>query len=89
MQDSNEFYLNFCDNIEDSLKKTKYEYLIQNLFIGKLCNKNYCTSCRNITYRSYRFEDFKDITLDVKDLKNIYESLDKYISEDNIVYQIY
>ena len=81
MQDSNEFYLNFCDNIEESLKKTKYEYLIKNLFIGKLCNKNFCTSCGNITYR---FEDFKDITLDVKDLKNIYESLDKYISEDNI-----
>ena len=81
MQDSNEFYLNFCDNIEESLKKTKYEYLIKNLFIGKLCNKKICTSCKNITYS---FEDFKDITLDVKDLNNIYESLDKYISEDNI-----
>ena len=81
MQYSDEFYFNFCDNIEESLKKTKYEYLIKNLFIGKLCHKNFCTSCKNITYR---LEDFKYITLDVKDLNNIYESLDNYISEDNI-----
>ena len=81
MQDSNEFYTNFCCKIEESLKNTKYEYLVKNLFIGKICNKNICSSCKNPTLR---FEDFKDITLEVNGLNNIYESLDKYILEDNI-----
>ena len=81
MQDSCEFYNNFCDIIEESLKNTKYKYLIKNLFIGKICNKNTCGSCNNTTYR---YEEFKHITLEVKGLNNIYESLDKYISDDNI-----
>ena len=81
MQDSNEFYNNFCDKIEESLSNTKYKYLIKNLFIGKICNKNTCNSCNNT---SYRFEEFKDITLKVTDLKDIYESLDKYTSDENI-----
>ena len=81
MQDSNEFYSSLCDKIERSLKDTKYEYLIKNLFIGEICNKNTCSSCKNVSYRN---EDFRYITLEVKDINNIYESLDKYILEDNI-----
>ena len=81
MQDSNEFYSNFCDKIEEKLKDTKYKYLIENLFIGKISNINICSSCKNVTDKT---ENFKAITLDVKDLNNINESLKKYISEDSI-----
>ena len=81
MQDSNEFFIKFCDKIEECLKNTKYKYLIEDLFIGKICNKNTCNSCKNTTYK---YEDFKDITLEVNGLNNIYESLDKYISDENI-----
>jgi ubiquitin carboxyl-terminal hydrolase 34 len=81
MQDSHEFFTNFCGQIEESLNNTKYKYLIKNLFIGKICNVNTCTSCKHITYR---FEDFKDLTLEVNDLNDIYESLDKYISNEKI-----
>ena len=79
--DSQEFYLNLCDKIEESLKGTKSQYLIQNLFIGKLCHKNTCNSCK---YDSFRYEDFKNISLEVKDIKNIYDSFDKYVSSENI-----
>ena len=81
MQDSHEFYTNFCDKIEDSLNNTKYKFLIKNLFKGKICNKNTCDSCNN---SSFRFEEFKDITLEVNELNNIEESLNKYISEEKI-----
>ena len=81
MQDSSEFYVNFCNLIEEKLINTKYKYLIQNLFIGQLCNKKICSSCKQ---SSYNFEDFKSISLEVNNMKNIYDSLNKYISEDNI-----
>ena len=81
MQDSHEFYTNFCDKIEESLNNTKYKYLIKNLFIGKICNVNTCSSCKHIRYR---YEDFKDLTLEVNDVNDIYESLDKYISNEKI-----
>ena len=81
MQDSNEFFTNLCDKIEESVINTKYKYLINNLFIGKICNVNTCTSC---SHKSYRFEDFKAITIEVDQLNDINESLKNYISEENI-----
>jgi ubiquitin carboxyl-terminal hydrolase 34 len=81
MQDSQEFFSSFCDKIENSLDNTKYKYLIENLFIGKICYQNICTSCKKI---NYRFEDFKNLTLEIHNLKDIYESLNKYIEEETI-----
>ena len=81
MQDSCEFFVNFSNLIEERLNNSKYKYLIQNLFIGKLCNKKICSSCN---YASYNYEEFKFITLEVNKIKDIYDSLEKYISEDNI-----
>ena len=81
MQDSNEFFLNFSDKIEESLKNTKYEYLINNLFVGKICNKKTCNSCKNT---SYTFEEFKYITLEVNGITKLNESLDKYILDEKI-----
>ena len=79
--DSLELYSNLCDKIEESLKGTKNEYLIKNLFIGKICHKNTCSSCNNY---SLRYEEFKNISLEVKEIENIYKSLDKYISSEDI-----
>ena len=76
-----EFYINFCDKIEEYLKCTKYKYLIKNLFVGKICYINNCSSCNN---NSYKYEEFKYLSLEVEDLKNIYESFDKYISTEYI-----
>ena len=79
--DSQEFYSNLCDKIEESLKGTKNEYLIKNLFIGKICHKNTCSSCNQYFLK---YEEFKNISLEVKEIETIYKSLDKYISSEDI-----
>ena len=81
MLDSSEFYHNYCDIIQTSLENTKYKNLIEDIFVGKTKEKKTCSECGNITYKE---EEFKEISLEVKDIKDIYESLDKYISEEII-----
>ena len=81
--DSLEFYSNLCDKIEESLKGTKNEYLIKNLFIGKICHINTCSSCK---LNSLSYEDFKNISLEVKGIEGIYKSLDQYLSSEDIEY---
>lgn len=46
------------------------------LFTGRMLNFIECTE---IDYKSTRTESFKEIQLDVKGCKDIYESFDKYI----------
>ena len=79
--DSSEFYHNFCDIIHNSLEKTKYKTLIEDLFCGKTQEKKICNNCKN---ESNREEEFKLVSLEVKDKKDLYESLNQYISEDII-----
>ena len=81
MQDSSEFYLNFCDLIKTSLDNTEYKNLIDDIFIGKTLEKKICSECNNLTHRE---EEFKSISLEVKDMKNIFQSLDTFISEEII-----
>ena len=66
-QDSQEFYNNFCDKIENSLKKTKYKYIISDVFCGKSCS---CVICQNCKHMSNRFEDFYNLTMEVKNINN-------------------
>ena len=54
-QDSQEFYNNFCDKIENCLKETKYKYIVGDVFVGQTCSSVECSNCKNI---SNRFEDF-------------------------------
>ena len=79
--DSSEFYHNFCDIIHNSLEKTKYKTLIEDIFCGKTQERKICSNCNN---ESNREEEFKLISLEVKDKKDLYESLDQYISEEVI-----
>ena len=80
-QDSQEFFNNLCDKIENSLKNTKYRYIIDNIFTGKTCSSVICEECNTI---SNRFENFYNLTLEVKNIKNLYESLQKLISPEKI-----
>ena len=73
-QDSQEFYNNLCDKIEESLKKTKYKYIVSDVFSGKTCSSVLCENCKHI---SYRFEDFYNLTLEVKNIYNLKDSLNK------------
>ena len=80
-QDSQEFFNNFCDKIENSLKDTKYKYIIDNIFTGKTCSSVVCEKCHTV---SNRFEDFYNLTLEVKNISNLYESLQKLIEPEKI-----
>ena len=80
-QDSQEFYNNFCDKIENCLKKTKYKYIINDVFMGTTCSSVICESCKNV---SNRFEDFYNLSMEVKNLNNLNDSLQKMIMPEKI-----
>ena len=75
-QDSQEFYNNFCDKIENSLKKTKFKYIVSDVFTGRTCSSVLCQNCKSI---SNRFEDFYNLTLELKNISNLNDSLHKLI----------
>ena len=75
-QDSQEFLNNFCDKIENNLKMTKYKYIISDIFTGSTCSSVVCNECK---YMSNRFEDFYNLTLEVKNINNLNDSLHKLI----------
>lgn len=81
-QDSQEFLSRFFDNIESALKNTSYKYLIRDVFLGKICSVMKCTGgCDDI---KFKFEDFSHLTLPIKDLKDLNEALQAFISEEKI-----
>ena len=73
-QDSQEFYNNFCDKIENCLKKTKLKYIVTDVFAGKSCSSVTCENCKHV---SNRFEDFYNLTVEVKNFTNLNDSLQK------------
>ena len=80
-QDSQEFYNTFCDKIEFFLKQTKYKYIIDNIFTGKTCSSVICEKCNTV---SNKFEDFYNLSLEVKNINNLYDSLKKFIEPEKI-----
>lgn len=64
------------DRLEHRMKGTAVEGKINELFVGKM--KSYI-KCINVEYESSRVEDFWDIQLNVKDMKNLQESFEQYI----------
>ena len=80
--DAQEFLSRFMDKIEYSLKPTLYKFLMKNIFLGETCSqlicKNGCGSIRN------RFEDLAFLSLDIKNMDNLDQCLQKYISEEII-----
>ena len=75
-QDSQEFYNNFIDKIENGLKNTKYKYIIKDVFTGKTCSSLFCGSCQHV---SYNFENLNNLTLEVNNINNLNDSLKKFI----------
>ena len=81
-KDSQEFFSMFCDQLEKHLKDIPgQKFLLKNLFGGFKINIKKCNDCNDVTKN---YEEIKDISLDIKNLKNLEESLDKFISEEQI-----
>ena len=74
-QDSQEFFNNFFDKMENYLKNNKYKYIINDVFVGRTCSSVICDSCKHV---SNSFEDFYNLTLEVKNINNLSDSLKKY-----------
>ncbi|KAL4423841.1 hypothetical protein ABPG75_001142 [Micractinium tetrahymenae] len=64
-----------CDRLEEKMKGTRVEGMINKLFEGHTLNY---LECINVDYKSSRKESFMDVQLDVKGCKDIYTSFDKY-----------
>ena len=80
-QDSQEFFNNFFDKMENYLRDNKYKYIINDVFIGRTCSSVICDSCKHV---SNRFEDFYNLTLEVKNINNLTDSLHKLITPEII-----
>lgn len=81
-QDAQEFLTRFIDKVEDALKPTEHKYLLQSVFGGKTCSQLVCE--QGCGTSKNRYEDFTSLSLEVNNMKNIYDSLEKFISPEKI-----
>ncbi|EKM55554.1 uncharacterized protein PHACADRAFT_256265 [Phanerochaete carnosa HHB-10118-sp] len=79
--DVQEFNRVLQDKLETKMKGTKAEGAIAKLFVGKM--KSYI-KCVNVDYESSRIEEFNDIQLNVKGMKNLYESFRDYVAVETL-----
>ena len=64
-----------CEKLEEKMKGTKVDKVINQLYEGHTLNY---IDCINVDFKSTRKESFMDLSLDVKGCKNVYESFLKY-----------
>lgn len=64
------------DRLENRMKGTSVEGMLNEIFVGKM--KSYI-KCIDVDYESSRVEDFWDLQLNVKNMKGLKESFDNYI----------
>ena len=81
-QDAQEFLNLIFDRLENLLRATPEKYLLQGIFGGKTCSQIICKGGCGSVKKNY--EDFYNLSLGVKGNKSLFESLDKYISGENI-----
>ncbi|GAA6000863.1 ubiquitin-specific protease UBP15 [Rhodotorula paludigena] len=79
--DVQEFNRVLCDKLETKMKGTVADGAINKLFCGKM--KSY-VKCIDIDYESARSEEFYDIQLNVKNLRNLEESFKDYIQVETL-----
>ncbi|KAJ3037767.1 hypothetical protein HDV00_001353 [Rhizophlyctis rosea] len=79
--DVQEFNRVLQDNLESKMKGTKAEGAITRLFVGKM--KSYI-KCINVDYESSRVEDYYDIQLNVKGMKNLTDSFNDYVKVETL-----
>lgn len=67
------------DKLENRMKGTQVENLLNSIFVGKMRS---FIRCVNVDFESSRVEDFWDIQLNVKGLPNVYASFDNYVEQE-------
>ena len=71
-KDAQEFLNLAFDRIEIMLRNTSRKYLLQSVFGGQTCSQVVCLECGTC---KNRIEDFYNMSLTVKDIKSLYDSL--------------
>lgn len=78
-RDADEFFARYLDLLDEGLKGTKESKIIKTLFEGKFCNQLICIDC---PHRSDRDESFVTLTLQVKNRRNISDSLSNFVESE-------
>jgi ubiquitin carboxyl-terminal hydrolase 34 len=71
-KDAQEFLNLSFERIENLLKSTSRKYLLQSVFGGQTCSQVVCLECGTC---KNRIEDFYNLSLTVKDIKSMGDSL--------------
>lgn len=79
--DVQEFNRVLQDKLESKMKGTAADGMIGKLFVGKM--KSYI-KCINVDYESSRVEDFYDIQLNVKGMRNLQDSFKNYVQVERL-----
>ncbi|KAK9254267.1 hypothetical protein V1507DRAFT_441983 [Lipomyces tetrasporus] len=69
------------DNLEGKMKGTKVDGALTELFVGQM--KSF-VKCINVDFESSRSEDFWDIQLNVKGMKNLQKSFKDYVQVETL-----
>ena len=80
-KDAQEFLNLLFDRIENGLKETPRKLLLQSVFGGKTCSQIVCQECGMV---KNRIEDYYNLSLTVKGMKSMEESLAKMVSGETI-----
>lgn len=77
--DVQELYRILCDRLEQKMKGSAVEKYLNYLFEGTFYQY---IQCLNVPFKSERSEPFQDLSLLVKDCRDIYDSFDKYVETE-------
>ncbi|KAK1293490.1 Ubiquitin carboxyl-terminal hydrolase 26 [Acorus calamus] len=86
-QDSHEFLTLFLSLLERSLRHSKVpkaRTAVQDLFRGSVSHETRCSMCGKDSEASSKMEDFYELELNIKGLKNLDESLNDYLSLEEL-----
>ncbi|KAH7656175.1 ubiquitin carboxyl-terminal hydrolase 48 protein [Dioscorea alata] len=86
-QDSHEFLTLFLSLLEHSLNQSKgstAKTIVQDLFRGSVSNLTRCSVCGKDSEASSKTEDFYELELNIKGLNSLDESLDDYLSLEQL-----
>ena len=80
-QDTQEFLNMIFDKLENLLKETPFKHILQGVYGGKTTNQTICHGCGTVRERE---DIFYNLSVEVKNMKNIYESFEKFITGETI-----
>jgi ubiquitin carboxyl-terminal hydrolase 34 len=81
-QDAHEFLNMSFEKMENLISQTPQRYLVNGIFGGRICSQIICKGgCNNIRKN---YEDFYDLSVEVKEFRTLSESLNKFVAGENI-----